>query len=255
MLLKEVNYLNDSDKTTLIKLRPRAHPILASGVPLLDEYLLGGFRKDSLLHFFGEPGAGKTTFAMQIMANIMREGWKGIWVDSNAAFSLEKFAGIVGNTAFVKNLIVVQPKSFHQQTQILQNVKLYLDHVGIIVVDAITYHYRSERFQEASQGFFQELVDEQLGTLIGIGHLQKIPIIVINYATIGGDGNRVPLVANGFQRVERYRFAFGNLEGGEDDPVKCLTIEFAPEKYSQNRTFTFEVSQKGILGFQLLAKE
>ena len=247
--------MSDSDKATVIKLRPRDHPLIASGIPLLDEYLVGGFRKDSLLHFFGEPGAGKTTFAMQIMTNIMREGWKGIWVDSNAAFSLDKFAGIVGDTSFVKNLIVVQPKSFQHQTQILQNLKFYLDHVGIIVVDAITSHYRAERFAEASQGFFQELIDGQLGTLIGIAHLQKIPIIVINYATVGMDGDQVPLVAAGFQRVERYRFFFENLNGGEDDPVKCLTIEFAPEKYSQNRVFTFEVGATGISGVQLLAKE
>jgi len=251
MPLREEVYLNGSDRDATIKLRPRDHPIIESGILLLDEYLLGGFRKDSLLHFYGEPGAGKTTFAMQIMAHLIHQGWKGIWVDSNLAFSLDKFVGVLQDRADLKNLIVVQPKSFSQQTQVLQHLKLYLDQVGIIVVDAITYHYRTERFQEASQGYFQELIDGQLGTLIGIAHLQQIPSIVINYATVAQDGTRVPLVARGFERGERYRFYFDNLDHNEEERVKCLTVEFAPEKYSQNRVFTFEVGDLGIMEFQV----
>ena len=245
--------MSDSDRSALIKLRPRDHPVIASGIPLLDEYLLGGFRKDSLLHFYGEPGTGKTTFAMQIMAHIMREGWKGIWVDSNTAFSLDKFARIVQDEAILKTLILVQPKSFTHQTQILQNMKLYLDRVGIIVVDSITHYYRVERFQEASQGFFQELIDTQLGALVGIAHMQQIPIILTNYATFEEGGKKVPLVGRGFQRVERYRFYFSN-KSREEDSIKYLTIEFAPQKSAQKRVFRFEINAAGIIGFQLKEK-
>ena len=242
--------MSDSDRSPLLKLRPRDHPVIASGIPLLDEYLVGGFRKDSLLHFYGEPGAGKTTFAMQIMAHTMHEGWKGIWVDSNTAFSLEKFARIVGDEAVLRTLILVQPKSFTHQTQILQNMKYYLDRVGIIVVDSITHYYRVERFQEASQGFFQELIDTQLGALVGIAHMQQIPIILTNYATLEEGGKKVPLVGRGFQRVERYRFYFSN-KSRDEDSIKYLTIEYAPEKYSQKRVFRFEINSAGITGFQL----
>jgi len=180
----------------------------------------------------------------------MREGWKGIWVDANTAFSLEKFAKIVQNEAILKTLVLVQPKSFAHQTQILQNLKYYLDGVGIIVIDTITHYYRTERFQEASQGFFQELIDTQLGALVGIAHLQKIPIVLINYATVQEDGKKVPLVARGFARVERYRFYFSN-KSKEEDSIKYLKIEFSPEKYSQNRVFSFEINDRGITAFQL----
>ena len=250
MRQRQVNGLSDSDESTLIKLRPRDHPVIASGFSLLDKYLAGGFRKDSLLHFYGEPGAGKTTFAMQMMAHIMHEGWKGIWVDSNAAFSLEKFARIVKDNAVLKTLILVQPKSFAHQTQILQNIKYYLDQVGIIVVDSITHHYRVERFQEASQGFFQELIDTQLGALVGIAHMQQIPIIVTNYATMEEGGKKVPLVGRGFQRVERYRFYFSN-KSKEEDSIKYLKIEYAPQKSAQGQVFSFEINAAGITGFQL----
>jgi DNA repair protein RadB len=243
-----------STKRALIKLRPRDHPVIATGIPLLDEVLQGGFRKDSIIHLYGEPGSGKTTFAMHVMAHIMHEGWKGIWVDVNHAFSLDKFAKIVQDAKTLKTLMLVQPTSFQHQTQLIQNIKLYLDRVGIVVVDPITHYYRAERFTEASQGFFQELIDTQLGGLVGIAHMQQIPILVINYATLEQNGAKVPLVARGFQRVERYRFYFCD-KNREEDHIKYLTIEYAPEKYAQQQTFAFQITAAGITGFQLKPTE
>jgi RecA/RadA recombinase len=252
---KEVRYLNDSDEPPKIKMRTRKYPIIATGLPILDEYLLGGFRKDALLHFYGDPGAGKTTLAMQVLIHIMQEGWKGIWVDCNGAFSLEKFQVMSRDANLFKRLIAVQPRSFSQQTLVLQQLKFHLEGVGVIVVDPITHHYRTERFQEASQGYFQELVDTQLGTLVGISHMQHIPIIVINYATRTQNSVAAPLVAQGFARVEHYRLYFTTLRQGDDQEQKCVTIELAPEKYSQNRAFTFEVTQAGIRDLQLLVRK
>jgi len=247
--------LNDLDEPPRIKMRTRKYPIIATGLPILDEYLLGGFRKDALLHFYGEPGAGKSTMAMQFMIHIMRDGWKGIWVDCNGAFSLEKFQVMSQDTTLLNRLITVQTKSFSQQTLVLQQLKFHLENVGVVVVDPITYHYRTERFQEASQGYFQELVDNQLGTLIGIAHAQLIPIIVINYATRIQSNATAPLVAQGFGRVEHYRLYFTTLYQGTDQERKCVTIELAPEKYSQNRAFTFDVAQEGIINFQLFTRK
>ncbi|NVM53273.1 MAG: hypothetical protein HWN66_06180 [Candidatus Helarchaeota archaeon] len=66
-----------SGKLPYIKLRTRDRPVIPTGLSTLDQVLLGGFRKDSIVHFYGDPGAGKTTFAMQILANIIGQGWRG----------------------------------------------------------------------------------------------------------------------------------------------------------------------------------
>lgn len=243
-----------SDEPFGIRLKPRDHPVVPTQITLLDDVLFGGFRKDSVIHFYGDPGSGKTTFAMQIMANILRTEWRGIWVDCNGAFSLNRFGQVLQAPDLLKSLTLVRPTSFQQQTQVLQQLQYHLDRVGIIIVDPITHFYRAERYREGSQGFFHELITMQLGTLTGIAHLQKIPVIVINYATSTQRHSR-PLVAKGFERVERYRFAFTNRQTQEEEVEtidRQLRIEKAPEQYSRNRNFSFRISTTGIAAFQLM---
>ncbi len=240
------------DERMGIRLKTREYPVTSTGLTLLDEVLLGGFRKESIIHFYGDPGSGKTTFAMQIMANIMKQGWRGLWVDCNGAFSLDRFLQIIGDTESLNSLIHVRPQSFQHQTQVIQQIKHLLDRLGVIVVDPITHYYRANWYREGSQGFFQELISSQLASLAGLAQLQKIPVIVINYATRNQHGQSVPLTARGFNRFERYRFAFTILEdyamkdGSEDSPLQQVEIELAPEKYSQRRKIIFSISINGI---------
>jgi len=245
--------LRPSGKSQILPPQVRKHPTISTGILELDHVLLGGFHKDSLIHFYGGPGSGKTTFTMQVVKNIMQKGWKAIWVDCNGAFSIPKLQRILKDDLLLNKFIMVRPQSFHHQTEIIQQIKLYLEHVAVVVVDPITHFYRAERFQEGSQGFFQELIETQLGTLIGIAHLQKIPVIVINYSTINHEKRLVPLVATGFQRLEGYRFRFKNsqsLQEGDDFSKKELLIESAPDTFSQNRAFKFEITQEGIEEFK-----
>ena len=58
----------------------------SSGIPGLDEALKGGFPKNSVVFLTGTPGAGKTTFSMQFLADGARKGEKGLY------FTLEESA-------------------------------------------------------------------------------------------------------------------------------------------------------------------
>ncbi|MHA1278385.1 MAG: ATPase domain-containing protein [Candidatus Helarchaeota archaeon] len=242
------------DETRIISFKTKTYPTVVTGIALLDQILLGGFRRDSLIHFYGMPGAGKSTFAMIIAINIMKQGWKAIWVDCNGSFSIPRFQELLSNQQqLIKALTCVHPKSFHLQTKIIHHLSYHLDRVGIIVVDPITHYYRAERFKEGSHGFFHELIDKQLGTLTGICHSQKIPIIVINYGTFTQEGYIAPLVAQGFARMERYRFLFTNIED-DYNLTKQVLIEEASDPYSRDRRFSFCIGRHGFESIQLLPK-
>jgi DNA polymerase III delta prime subunit len=249
----------------IIRLKTKEYPVVPSGLPHLDPYLHGGFRKDCLIHFYGAPGTGKTTFAMHLVATLLRQGWRGIWVDCNGAFSIQRFASLLADRPeLLKDLIHVHPTAFQQQTQVLLQLRdpRLTDLVGIIVVDPITHFYRAERYQAASQGFFQELVGTQFSTLAGIAHFKKILVILINYGTYDPtqeyDPTQIrqplaPLVRNGFARVEHYRFCFKKYRGPlwrslplEEHLQNIFTIERAVEHESAGHTFSFEIGPQGI---------
>lgn len=232
-----------------IRLKTRTHPVLPTGIAPLDDFLLGGFRKDSIVHFYGDPGSGKTTFAMQVVGNVIKQGWRGLWVDCNGGFSLKRFGQLLGDPDLLRSLTYVRPKSFQHQTQVIQQLQHHLERAAIIVVDPLTHFYRTERYQAASQGYFRELIDTQLGALTGVAHLKNILIIVVNYATRDKNGHRIPLTAKGFERVERYRLSFTNLQAPEEEVEvvrRQVTIERAPEKFSQNRQLEFTIIPAGI---------
>lgn len=214
--------LKDLSDTTILRLKSRKVAKLATGVPLLDEILGGGFRKDAFIHCYGKPGSGKSTFALHLVAKVIKAGDRALWVDCNGAFSILRLQALLGDdTAILKNLVLVRPTSFRHQTQILHQIRYHLDRLGLIVVDPITHFYRAERYRESSQGYFQELIT-QLGVLIGFTHLQHIPVLVTNYATVRSNRDHIPLVEKGFARVERYRLYFDTMPptSEEDIPPK-----------------------------------
>lgn len=51
----------------------------STGIPGLDEALKGGFPKNSVVFLTGTPGAGKTTFSLQFLADGAKKGEKGLY--------------------------------------------------------------------------------------------------------------------------------------------------------------------------------
>ncbi len=57
----------------------KAQPRAPSGIAGFDELIEGGFLPSAIIYLLGEPGTGKTTFAMQFLMEGARRGEKGIY--------------------------------------------------------------------------------------------------------------------------------------------------------------------------------
>lgn len=251
---KEDPSLRPMDKKMGIRLKVRDRPTFTTGIDILDGILWGGFHKDGIIHLFGDPGTGKTTFAMHLLTQVLQKGWRGIWIDCNGAFSLKRLQQMISDHQLLNQLVYVRINSFHHQTQVFQQLSNHLDRVGILVVDPLTHHYRVERYNEGSQGYFQLLMD-QIGTLVGIAKFQQIPCIVVNYATLNQQRFQVPLVEGAFKNIERYRLLFYKQRSLIAEKQSTVTYELeivlAPDKYAQRRRFSFQITPAGVTNFSI----
>ena len=59
---------------------PVSRPSVSSGIPGLDDVLVGGFTPDRLYLIEGVPGSGKTTLAMQFLLEGIKRGEKALYV-------------------------------------------------------------------------------------------------------------------------------------------------------------------------------
>src|SRR3989344_9039857 len=55
-------------------------PRITSGIPGLDKLVEGGFKKNSINLVVGEPGSGKTIFAIQFLLEGCKKGEPGVYI-------------------------------------------------------------------------------------------------------------------------------------------------------------------------------
>ena len=77
---EEKNHFTFNESNTLLTNSDvRTMDKISSGIINLDELLDGGFVYPSTIYLVGEPGAGKTTFAMQFLFEGAKKGEKGLY--------------------------------------------------------------------------------------------------------------------------------------------------------------------------------
>jgi RecA/RadA recombinase len=86
-LLPKRRRLNDSAAMK----KPGNFSFVSSGIPRLDQNLLGGFRVGSITEIVGRAGSGKTQLAMQLCLQVAKEGMAAAYIDTEGKFSLDRF--------------------------------------------------------------------------------------------------------------------------------------------------------------------
>lgn len=118
---------------------------LPLGARALDDLLDGGVESGAITEFYGEAGAGKTNWCLQLARNVARDGRKVVYVDTEGV-SLERLQQICGPDfkRVQQNVLFFEPYSLVDQEQMIEKAARLAAtaDVGLIVLDSATLHYR-----------------------------------------------------------------------------------------------------------------
>lgn len=155
---------------------------ITTGLREFDEFLGGGFEKEVISTIYGPGGSGKTNLCISAMINVIKNGKKVIYIDTESSFSLNRMKQIDKNyEETLKDVVFLKPVSFEEQKGSFEKLKeLINEDIGLVIVDSIAMLYRLEFGK--SQDIYE--VNRELGSQISylseIARQKKIPVLITN---------------------------------------------------------------------------
>jgi len=111
-----------------------AHDVISSGSLSIDACLgVGGFPKGRIIEVYGPESSGKTTLALQAIAECQKNGGKAAFIDAENAID-PKYAKALGVN--IEDLILSQPDSGEQALEITE-VLIRSGAIDLVVVDSV----------------------------------------------------------------------------------------------------------------------
>src|ERR687893_1953339 len=166
--------LGQKDAVTVI-------PSISTGSVSLDFALgIGGMPRGRVIEIFGPESSGKTTLALQIIAQAQKTGGMAAFVDAEHALDAQ-YAKKLGVEH--ENLLVSQPDNGEQALEIVE-VLVRSNSVDVVVVDSVAALVPRAEIEgemgEAQMGLQARLMSQALRKLTGVVSKSKTCLIFIN---------------------------------------------------------------------------
>ncbi len=197
-------------KGTLVKLGEKEiEPIeaISTGSLGLDMALgIGGVPKGRIIEVFGPESSGKTTLALQIIAEAQKQGGIAAFIDAEHALDVY-YAKNLG--VDVDNLLVSQPDFGEQALDIVETIARS-GAVDVIVVDSVAALTPKAEIDgemgDAHVGLQARLMSQALRKLTGVVHKMNTTVIFINQIRmkIGNIGYGSPETTTGGNALKFY---------------------------------------------------
>jgi len=156
-------------------------PAISTGAVSLDYALgIGGMPRGRVIEIFGPESSGKTTLALQVIAEAQKSGGMAAFVDAEHALDAQyvKKLGVD-----LENLLVSQPDNGEQALEIVE-VLVRSGGVDVVVVDSVAALVPRAEIEgemgEAQMGLQARLMSQALRKLTGIVSKSKTCLIFIN---------------------------------------------------------------------------
>src|ERR687890_845450 len=156
-------------------------PAISTGAVSLDFALgVGGVPRGRVVEIFGPESSGKTTLALQVIAQAQKLGGMAAFVDAEHALD-SQYAVKLG--VDLENLLVSQPDNGGQALEIVE-VLVRSGAVDVVVVDSVAALVPRAEIEgemgEAQMGLQARLMSQALRKLTGIVSKSKTCLIFIN---------------------------------------------------------------------------
>ena len=196
-VLKSINsdkkYKSDLDvsgDTVIAKLsdKPLNVETISSGSLVLDQILGGGFGKGRIIEVYGAESSGKTSIALNAVANVQKKGGTAVFVDAEHALD-PKYATKLG--VKIDELAVAQPSTAEQTMDLVQDLASS-GVVDIIVIDSVAALVPKRELegdaQDLTVGELARLLSRQLRKLVSPAARNGCTILFLNQTRdkIGG---------------------------------------------------------------------
>ncbi|HET9270777.1 MAG TPA: recombinase RecA [Vicinamibacterales bacterium] len=141
---------------------------------------IGGLPRGRVVEIFGPESSGKTTLALQAIAEAQRAGGMAAFVDAEHALDAQ-YAQKLG--VELDNLLVSQPDNGEQALEIVE-VLVRSNSVDVVVVDSVAALVPKAEIEgemgEAQMGLQARLMSQALRKLTGVVSKSKTTLIFIN---------------------------------------------------------------------------
>lgn len=141
---------------------------------------VGGVPRGRVIEIFGPESSGKTTLALNIVANAQRKGGIAAFIDAEHAFDPE-YAKKIG--VDVENLLISQPDTGEQALEIAETL-IRSNALDVVVIDSVAALVpRSEiegEMGESSMGVQARLMSQAMRKITGALSRSKTAAIFIN---------------------------------------------------------------------------
>jgi recombination protein RecA len=141
---------------------------------------IGGVPRGRVVEIFGPESSGKTTLALQVIAEAQRGGGMAAFVDAEHALDAE-YSRKLG--VDIDNLLVSQPDNGEQALEIVE-VLVRSGSVDVVVVDSVAALVPRAEIEgemgEAQMGLQARLMSQALRKLTGVVSKSKTVLIFIN---------------------------------------------------------------------------
>ena len=141
---------------------------------------IGGVPRGRVVEIFGPESSGKTTLALQIIAEAQRGGGMAAFIDAEHALDA-RYAEKLG--VELENLLVSQPDNGEQALEIVE-VLVRSNSVDVVVVDSVAALVPKAEIEgemgEAQMGLQARLMSQALRKLTGVVSKSKTTLVFIN---------------------------------------------------------------------------
>jgi len=154
---------------------------ISSGSLLIDQALgIGGYPKGRIIEIYGPESSGKTTLALQAIAEVQKNGGKCAYIDAENAID-PVYAKNLGVN--IEDLILSQPDSGEQGLQICE-ILVKSGAIDLIIVDSVAALVPQQELDgnigDASIGLQARMMSQAMRKLDGIMNKNRCSVIFIN---------------------------------------------------------------------------